>query len=140
MILFFIFDFFSFLWFKELIFFRNFICCLRLFQWFLISRFRNNMYFTILWKIKTFWNICFSLFFYDSFKFNNLIIFSKKNKLLLFVKDLHLIQKVFFNEFTILLYNLKIKSSFWLQFNRFKLRVAIFNLDWDKHIIKVTTR
>ena len=62
-----------------------------------------------------------------------------KDENLLFVKDLHLIEEIFFNEFTVLFNCFKICGRQRLQLHGLQLAVAVLNLGLDQHALLVPT-
>jgi len=62
-----------------------------------------------------------------------------KHKNLVFVKDLHLVEKIFFNEFTVLFNYFKIRGRERFQLHGLELAIAVLYLSLDKHAILVPT-
>jgi hypothetical protein len=62
-----------------------------------------------------------------------------KDENLLLIEDLHLIEKILFNEFTILFNRFKIRRRERFQLHRLQLAVAVLNLGLDQHAFLVPT-
>ena len=77
----------------------------------------NDMQFTILGQIETLNQVCLPRFLYLCLEACDLVVREVQDKVLVWVKELHLVQEVFLDKFTILLDGIEVRGCDRLQFD-----------------------